>query len=62
MKIKNAKLCVLCHKRPAVLPDRNRMGRPISRICRECQAARLNGDLLHVLEVEHERRERRDER
>jgi hypothetical protein len=50
-----AKLCELCHARRAAIPDRNRMGRPIKRICRECHAVRLRADLLKVLEVNRKR-------
>lgn len=39
------KLCVICNKRPAEVPDRERMGRPIKRVCRQCHAGRLVGDL-----------------
>jgi hypothetical protein len=39
------KLCELCGLRRAELPDRNRMGRPIKRLCRECHAERLVGDM-----------------
>jgi hypothetical protein len=52
------KMCVLCHQRPAAVPDRERMGKPIKRVCRECHAARLRGDLVEILEVERKRRER----
>jgi len=38
------KLCEICGKREAAVPDRNRMGRPIKRICIECNAERLRGD------------------
>ena len=50
--------CVVCDARPAELPDRNRMGRPIKRVCRECHAARLRGDLVHILRVKREREAR----
>lgn len=39
------KLCILCHRRPAEVPDRERMERPMKRVCRKCHAGRLRGDL-----------------
>lgn len=44
-------LCVVCHQRPAAIPDRNRMGRPIKRVCRPCHAERLTGDLKEALRL-----------
>jgi hypothetical protein len=43
------KHCVVCHTRPATLPDRESMGRPIKRVCHECHAQRLIEDLKAVL-------------
>lgn len=37
--------CVVCHEREAQVPDRERMGRPVKRVCRECHTERLRGDL-----------------
>lgn len=48
--------CILCHVRPAVLPDRERMGRPIKRVCRECHAARLVADVILIAEIERQKR------
>lgn len=31
------------------------MGRPINRVCRECHADRLRGDLRHALEIHDEK-------
>ena len=39
------KKCVICGERPATVPDRERMGRPINRLCTDCHGARLIGDL-----------------
>jgi hypothetical protein len=50
------RLCTVCREREAVLPDRNREPSQIRRICRECHAERLRGDLRHVLAVEAKRR------
>lgn len=55
------KLCKLCRLRPAAVPDRNIMGRPIKKICRECHAARICGDLARVLEFERMRRQEQRE-
>jgi len=43
------KLCELCRQNPAELPDRNRMGRPIKRVCFSCHADRLRGDLRAIM-------------
>jgi hypothetical protein len=50
-----ARLCVVCRERPAAVPDRNRPWSTQKRVCRQCHAARLIGDLKTVLK-EHERR------
>lgn len=47
------KLCVVCHKNPREVPDRERMGRPIKRVCRKCHALRLAGDLQRILDTKH---------
>ena len=39
------KKCVICGERPATVPDRERMGRPINRLCTDCHGARLVGDM-----------------
>ena len=44
-----AKLCVVCHKNPREVPDRERMGRPIKRVCRKCHALRLAGDMQRII-------------
>ena len=43
------RLCYLCRQRPAAVPDRERMGRQIKTVCRECHAGRLCGDLRQIL-------------
>ena len=48
------RLCVVCHKRQPVVPDRERMG-PIKRVCRECHLERLAGDVREI-EAEMKRR------
>ncbi len=42
------RLCIVCREREAVLPDRERMGAPFKRVCRECHAARLMGDIAKI--------------
>ena len=49
--------CIVCHKREAVLPDRNTLSmRP--RVCRECHAERLHRDLRRVM-ANHDRKRRK---
>jgi hypothetical protein len=44
------KLCKLCHKRPAAVPDRDTYcGRWRKEVCKECHAARLVRDLGAIL-------------
>ena len=43
--MKEKRKCIVCHKRPVAVPDRNQMGRPIKRVCCECHLARLQGDI-----------------
>jgi hypothetical protein len=43
------KLCELCRIHPAEIPDRNRMGRPVKRICTACHFERLREDLAYIL-------------
>lgn len=43
------KMCEICGKNPAEVPDRERMGRPINRICGECHAKRLKTDMAQSL-------------
>jgi len=50
------KFCVVCHKNPPELPDRNVIGRPINRVCRECHMMRLRGDMIQLLKVEQKKR------
>lgn len=46
-------LCIVCHERPACVPDRNAInpGRPVKRVCRECHAKRLMDDLEVILKL-----------
>ena len=43
------KKCSICRIWPAELPDRERGGRPIKRICFECHKERLMGDVRAIL-------------
>ncbi len=52
--------CCVCCEREAAVPDRNRAPSMILRVCRECHAGRLRGDLRHVLDVEAKRRQAAD--
>lgn len=42
---------IVCKEREAEVPDRNKMGSLKKRVCRECHAERLKGDLKHILKV-----------
>ena len=52
--------CERCGKRPAAVPDPERMGRPIRRICSECHAGGLRAGFLVALglQIEEKRRQR----
>lgn len=47
--------CIVCHERPAEVPDRNTMSLR-KKVCRQCHALRLTGDLRRVLEVHAKRK------
>ena len=51
------KTCVLCHERAAQVPDRERMGRPIKRVCRECHSGRLREDLAKIMKAREKNQE-----
>ena len=46
---KPKRMCIVCHKRPPAVPDRNVMGRPIKRVCLECHGEHLRMDLMRGL-------------
>ena len=50
------KMCEICGDEPATVPDRERMGRPINRVCNSCHALRLAGDLKRIMELEEKHR------
>lgn len=45
------KQCEICGKNPATVPDRERMGRLVDRICERCHGLRLKGDLRKIMEL-----------
>lgn len=47
-----AKLCEICGIGKATVPDRNRGGRLINRICKGCHSLRLSGDLTRIVELQ----------
>lgn len=51
------KMCEKCGVNPATVPDRERMGRLINRLCKQCHAERLRGDLVRIMDIEKRRRE-----
>ena len=55
------KMCEVCGKNPAEVPDRERMGRPINRICLECHAKRLKMDIVSSMTEQIKRREQPNE-
>ncbi len=48
--MKAQRTCIVCRVRAAALPDRERMGCPVKRVCRACHAARLHADLKRFVE------------
>ena len=52
-------LCRQCKTNKAVFPDRNAMGRPLKRICRDCHRKDLLNDLQHILD-DYDRARRKD--
>lgn len=43
------KVCEKCGRNPATVPDRDRPGRPINRVCQTCHSALLRGDLQSIM-------------
>ena len=52
------RMCEICGIYLATVPDRERTGRLIHRICGQCHALRLAGDLERILILQNERRKR----
>ena len=50
------KMCEICGEKPATVPDRERMGRLINRVCSSCHSLRLAGDMKRILELREKRR------
>ena len=50
------KLCEICGEKPATVPDRERMGRLINRVCSSCHSLRLVGDTKRIMELHEKRR------
>ena len=50
------RLCVVCRVRPPEVPDRERMGRPIKRVCRQCHGKRLHGDMDAIMNAANKRK------
>jgi hypothetical protein len=53
------KMCEICGEKPATVPDRERMGRHINRVCNSCHVLRLAGDLNRIRELHEKRRQAR---
>jgi hypothetical protein len=49
------KLCEICGKNPATVPDRECMGRLINRVCSSCHALRLAGDMKRIIALQRGR-------
>lgn len=45
------KMCKICGEKPATVPDRERVGKPINRVCSLCHATRLAGDMKRIVEL-----------
>ena len=54
------KLCEICGKNPATVPDRNygNIGRIVNRICSDCHGLRLRGDMKRIIELQAERQKK----
>ena len=51
------KLCEICLKNLATVPDRNVGGRPINRICRVCHCERIKNDFDRIFAKVEKRRQ-----
>lgn len=52
------KMCEICGENPATVPDRERPGRLINRVCSSCHSLRLRGDMTMILKLIEKRRSR----
>ena len=50
------KMCEICGDNPATVPDRERMGKLVNRVCESCHTLRLVGDLKRIAELHKKRR------
>jgi hypothetical protein len=50
------KMCEICGENPATVPDREKMGRLINRVCGNCHSARLRGDIDYIMECHKKRK------
>ena len=50
------KMCEICGENPATVPDRERGGKLINRVCSSCHALRLAGDMKRITELHEKRR------
>jgi hypothetical protein len=41
-------LCIICHEKEATVPDRD-SGSSRNKLCTDCHAARLRGDIKYIL-------------
>jgi hypothetical protein len=55
--MKKIKMCEICGKNPATIPDREQIGRLINRVCGVCHSARLRGDMVHIMECHKKRQQ-----
>ena len=53
--MKKIKLCKICGIRPATIPDRNQMGRPVKTICEICHRERLRADVVKIVDLHNKK-------
>jgi hypothetical protein len=46
------RMCILCGKEPAVVPDRDSNDHRTKKVCRQCHGKRLLGDLRAIMSTE----------
>lgn len=49
-EVMGKKLCELCKQAPATVPDRNKPGRLVNRVCFTCHSKRLTNDMRRVID------------
>jgi len=55
MRATPIKMCRVCHKTQATVPDRETMS-PVPRFCAECHAEKLAGDFRTILVLDEKKR------